>query len=116
MEETTIKLRPNGDAPSGSRYALGAKGGRVASAWQHMWDRLSRTQWMDGVDLAMETATLTGLKYNTLAVHLQRMAAEGFLEYEIRLVDVPVERVFNGKVSKFIAPRRHAHYRIKEAA
>lgn len=116
MEETTIKLRPNGDAPSGTRYALGAKGGKVAQAWQHMWDRLSTVQWMDGVNLAADTAELTGLKYSTLAVHLQRMAAEGFLEYEIRLVDVQVERNFRGKVSRFTAPRRHAHYRIKEAA
>lgn len=100
--------RPNGDAPGGAAYRLGGKGGRVALAWQLIWDRLDATEARDATELADAIGSETGLKPVTLISHMHRMANEGHLIGEVRLVEVSVAR----GLSRFTARRRRTFYRI----
>jgi len=101
-------MRPNGVAPSTSRYRVGAKGGKVALAWQHVWDRLNSTDFKEGVALAQEAARTQDLKTDSVLAHLSRMAQEGILDREVRSVAVEVER----KGETFTSHRKRTFYRI----
>lgn len=99
----------NGIAPSVGRYKVGAKGGRVALAFQEVWDSLSRTEFRDAVLLAEKIAPKHRIKPISLMTHMAMIAKEGFLETEVRKIATDVER--GGRT--FTASRRHTHYRIK---
>lgn len=88
----TTQTRPNGIAPSTTRYKVGAKGGRVAQAWQHIWDQLDRTTYRDSKVLADEAARRFQIKPISIISHLHRMAAEGILEGKALQVDAVVTR------------------------
>jgi hypothetical protein len=99
----------NGIAPSVGRYKVGAKGGRVALAFQEVWDNLSRTEFRDVVVLAEKIASKHQIKPISLMTHMAMIAKEGFLETQVRQIPTEVERA--GRT--FTASRRHTHYRIK---
>ena len=104
--------RPNGIAPSTSHFRSGAKGGKVALAWQYVWDRLDHTEFKEAVPLAEEAAEKYGIKPDSVLGHLHLMATEGFLERRKKMVEVEVERpagVF------FTSSRKRTFYRIKKA-
>lgn len=104
---------PNGTAPAGTRYKLGGKGGKVAQAWQYVWDRLT-TEFQDGKELAAEAAEAHGIAEISVLAHLHRMAAEGIVDHEKRKVIVDVTRTSKaGKISTFPAERTRTHYRLK---
>lgn len=105
---TTI-TRPNGLAPvTSGNYKLGAKGGRMAEAWQHVWDQLSRTDWAGGLELAYDAAAKFDLKPVSVSEMLCRMRASGVIEQ--KLITKPTEYVRRGK--PFTAKRARVHYRI----
>jgi hypothetical protein len=110
MTETTA--RPNGAAPEGDRFRMGARGGRTGQAWQYVWDRLDRVEYRDGVELAHEAADHYGLKYTSVASHLRLAVREGYLATENREVTVPVVKhgveKLGSRVRTFyrIGPRR----------
>lgn len=103
-----MKTRPNGIAPSTSRYRVGAKGGKVAQAWQFVWDRLNHTDFQDGTMLAQEAAAKYEIKPASVMAHMYRLADEGILEHELR--QVPTEVVRAGQTMQ--ATRARRHYRI----
>jgi hypothetical protein len=108
----TVSTHPNGTAPAGTRYKLGGKGGKVAQAWQYVWDRLT-TEWQDGKELAAEAADTFQIAEISVLAHLHRMAAEGLVDHEKRDVIVEVTRTSKaGKVSTFPAQRTRTHYRL----
>lgn len=110
----TVSTHPNGLAPAGSKYKLGGKGGKVALAWQHVWDRLT-TEWQDGKILAAEAADRYGIREISVLAHLHRMAAEGLIDHEKITTEVPVTRTSKtGKVSNFPAKRTRTHYRLNQ--
>jgi DNA-binding transcriptional regulator PaaX len=111
----TVSTHPNGQAPAGSKYKLGGKGGKVALAWQHVWDRLTN-EWQDGKVLAAEAAEAHGIQEISVLAHLHRMAAEGLIDHEKRKTHVPVTRTHktSGKVSTFTAERERTHYRLNQ--
>jgi hypothetical protein len=81
METTT---RPNGTAPlDAGTYKLGAKGGRMASAWQHVWDRLDRTEYRGALELAQAAAQAYDLKSVSVSEMLCRMRAAGVIEQKM---------------------------------
>ena len=105
---TTI-LRPNGVAPVESgNYKLGAKGGRMAGAWQFIWDRLSHTEWKGSLELSRDAAAMFDLKPVSVSEMLCRMRSSGVLEQA--MIEKPTEYVRYGK--PFTASRRRVHYRI----
>jgi len=106
---TTTAL-PNGTAPAGDKYKIGAKGGKVGQAWQHVWNELSATEYQDGVALAEQAAKEVGIRPVSVISHLHRMAHEGYLEVEVRQVDTTVRK--GGK--EYPAKRRRSHYRIAQ--
>lgn len=83
---------PNGVAPTGQQYKIGAKGGKVGLAWQQIWDRLGRENYQDAVELSQETANRVGIKSVSIMSHLHRMAAEGLLDSTVRYSDVMVTK------------------------
>lgn len=87
----------------------GGKGGRMAKAWQHVWDMLRASEPQDATVLAEAAAQATGLKAVSVISHLHRMANEGFIVGEVRTVEVPVTR----KGTVFPAKRNRTFYRIK---
>ena len=101
---------PNGKAPAGDKYKIGAKGGKVGQAWQYVWDRLSREDYADGVALAVEAAEKVGIQPVSVISHLHRMAHEGYLDTDVRPVDTKVQKF--GK--EYVAKRNRTHYRIAE--
>lgn len=101
-------VRPNGVAPSSSRYKVGAKGGDVARAWQYIWDRLDRHTFKDGQTLAAEAGRVFHLMPISIMSHLHRMAQEGILETEVKPAQTVVLR--GGK--EHDATRRRTHFRI----
>lgn len=109
----TVSTHPNGTAPDGVRYKLGAKGGKVAQAWQHIWDRLTG-EWQDGKVLAAEAADAHAIAEISVLAHLHRMAAEGLIDHEKQDVIVEVTRLSKktGKTSNFPAKRTRTHYRL----
>lgn len=102
-------MRPNGIAPSTSRFRSGAKGGKVARAWQHVWDQLDRTEFKEAVPLAWAAADKFDLKPSSVLAHLHLMASEGILERKQDTVAVQVERPA-GKF--FTSTRNRTFYRI----
>jgi DNA-binding PadR family transcriptional regulator len=102
---------PNGEAPTAGAYKLGGKGGKVAQAWQFIWDRLDRTEYRDGTQLAEQAAVEFRILPQSIISHLHRMAKEGHLETEVRPVNT---RVFRGG-REFDSKRKRTHYRIKVA-
>lgn len=105
-----MTIRPNGTAPSSTRYKVGAKGGDVARAWQYIWDRLDRTEYRDGTQLSEQAGRIFHLKPISIQSHLHRMASEGVLETEIRPADTTVTR--GGKTHA--ATRKRTHFRIAQ--
>lgn len=76
-------LHPNGIAPIPEGYRNnGAKGGKVAQAWQHVWDRLSRTEYRDGVQLAEEAARALDIQAASVRAVIHRAAQAGLLAAE----------------------------------
>jgi hypothetical protein len=107
MNVTTT--RPNGDAPTDTgAYKLGAKGGKMAQAWQYVWDRLDRRTWADGMQISREAAEAYGLKPVSISEMLCRMRASGVIEQEMINAPTPYHR----KGVDFISNRRRVHYRI----
>lgn len=107
--ETVIK-RPNGDAPAvgprGTR--LGVRDGKVGQGWQLFWDALSRTEYVQGQDLAEKIAGRLGIKATSIMAQVHRMAQDGYLERDHRKVDITMSR--GGKT--FPAQRSRTFYRI----
>lgn len=103
--------RPNGVAPSTSRYAVGAKGGHVARAWQWIWDRLDHTTFKEGQALADEAARVFHILPISIMSHLHRMAKEGVLQTEVRPTETTVKRA--GK--EHTATRKRTYFRIASA-
>jgi hypothetical protein len=101
--------RPNGDAPlDAGTYKLGAKGGRMAQAWQYVWDHLSRTEWTDGMKISHKAADAHDLKPVSISEMLCRMRAAGVIEQEM----IPAPTDYNRKGVHFTANRKRVHYRI----
>src|SRR5690242_9845836 len=98
---------PNGTAPVPAHGNKGNKGGRVALAWQDAWNELG--EWQNGRVLAEKVAPAHDVKPVSLITHIIRMAKEGHLEVDYRLVTQTVERY--GK--EFESRRRVGFYRIK---
>jgi predicted ArsR family transcriptional regulator len=103
--------RPNGIAPSTSRFRSGAKGGKVARAWQHVWDQLDHTEFKEAVPMAWAAAEKFGLQPASVLAHLHLMAAEGILERKQDTVEVQVERP---KGVFFTSTRNRTFYRIAQ--
>jgi len=114
-----METLPNGKAPTpplteGSRtYQQGAKGGKVSTAWQWMWDNLSKTEYTEGRELAERAAARFELKQSTMLAQLSRMARARVLEVELRSLPIQVQRTVNGKQSSYPSRQKHAFYRIK---
>jgi hypothetical protein len=102
------KTRPNGIAPSSARFRLGGKGGRVAQAWQFVWDRLDHENFQDGTVLAALAAQKYDLKPDSVTAYMYRMAEEGILDHRLEQVQTEVFRA--GKTMQ--ATRARRHYRI----
>jgi hypothetical protein len=99
---------PNGIAPTeAGTYRLGAKGGRMAKAWQFIWDRFDGG-WKDGLKLAQEAAGEFDLKPISISEMLCRMRAAGVIEQE--MIEAPTQYVRGGKT--FFSNRKRVHYRI----
>lgn len=80
----TVITHPNGIAPTESgNYRLGAKGGRMAKAWQYIWDQFDGSNFKDGMQLANDAAAMFDLKPISVSGMLCRMAAAGALEQEM---------------------------------
>jgi len=99
---------PNGVAPTGTRYKIGAKGGKVGQAWQLIWDRLDHERYQDATELANDAAEVTGIKQVSIMSHLHRMAAEGLLDSTVQYADVMVTK--NGKT--YSATRKRSHVKL----
>jgi hypothetical protein len=106
MKTTT---RPNGIAPApAGRGVLGAKGGKVAQAWQYVWDGLHPTEYRDGVLLAEQAAAKLHIKTDSVRAVLHRAAAAGLIEGQSGHTTLRVERY--GKV--FQVKQARTFYRI----
>jgi hypothetical protein len=102
--------RPNGVAPIPSgTYHFGAKGGRMAQAWQYVWDRLDHTTFKNGQELADLAAKEFGVKRASVAEMLSRMRSTGVLEQEL----IPVPTIY-ARGAGYTANRPRVHYRIAE--
>ena len=99
---------PNGPAPEGDRFRMGARGGVTAQAWQYFWDRLDRHEFQDGTELAREAAERFGIKDTSVISHLRLAVREGWLDTENRWVEVPV--MWAGQET--MRRRRRTFYRI----
>ena len=103
-----IGSRPNGIAPLPSRGNKGNKGGRVARAWQEIWDSLDKHTWRDGYELADMVGRRHDLARVTVLSHLSLMASEGVLSRRHEYVQVRVQR----GSQEFDSMRKHTFYRI----
>jgi hypothetical protein len=105
----TITTRPNGIAPIDvGAYRIGGKGGRMAQAWQSVWDKLDKHTWHDGMQLANEAAAAHDLKPVSVREFLCRMRAAGVIEQ--KMIEAPT--VYVRKGVEFTASRPRVHYRI----
>jgi len=108
--------RPNGDAPTqvlladGRDIKLGGKGGRLALAWQHVWDRLDREDWKSARDLAESAAEQYDLKRTSVTEMLCRMAVSGVLEQKM----IPLPTVYHRGGQDIVMNRKRVHYRIAD--
>lgn len=105
-----MKRHPNGIAPTVAHGNKGNKGGAVAQAWQYVWDRLSTTEYVDAVGLAIEAGKIFTIQPESVRAHMYAMVREGVLEAQNTYVQTSVTR--NGKT--FPARRKRAFYRIAE--
>lgn len=106
----TNMTMPNGVAPAGDRYKIGAKGGKVAQAWQYVWDRLDAVEYKDAVALADEAAKAAGVMRVSVMSHLHRMAQEGVLDTRTLYGDTTVTK--GGKT--YAARRKRMHVRLPD--
>lgn len=114
----TVTL-PNGLAPnvlnwSGAKtgtFRLGAKGGRMAAAWQDAWNGLSRTEWTRADVLADQVSRAHDIKPTTIKELFSRMRAQGVLEQKM----IPVPTTY-ARGKGYTANRPRVHYRIKQEA
>jgi len=114
-----VKDRPNGEAPLPKVGNNGNKGGKVARAWQHVWDQLSHTEPREAIELAVEAGERFELAPNSVLAHMHRMAHDGFLAVSHRKVPTTVQReveLKDGtvKVVSFNASRNRTFYTIAE--
>lgn len=80
----TTTTYPNGIAPvNAGNYQLGAKGGRMAQAWQYVWNRLNTHSWTDGMQISRDAAAEFNLKPVSVSEMLCRMRAAGVIEQEM---------------------------------
>jgi len=113
MQTTT---QPNGAAPTkvlladGRDITLGGKGGRLALAWQHVWDRLDRTEWKSARDLAESAAEEYDLKRISVTEMLCRMATSGVLEQKM----IPLPTTYHRGGKDIVMQRPRVHYRIAD--
>ncbi len=104
-----LTAHPNGIAPlPAGNYRFGAKGGRMAQAWQFVWDRLDRATWVSGQELADKAAAAFDLKPVSVTEMLSRMRGTGVLEQ--KMVPLLTEYLRYGK--PYVAYRPRVHYRI----
>jgi hypothetical protein len=104
-----VTTRPNGTAPTTSgNYRLGGKGGKMAQAWQHIWDQLSETEWRGSLELAHDAATRFDLKQVSVSEMLCRMRASGVIEQTM----LPRETSYLRKGKPYTSNRPRVHYRI----
>jgi len=115
-----VTERPNGPAPlpdipgrDGRTYTRGAKNGRVAQAWEWMWDNLSVSEYTEGREVAQRASARFDLKPASLMTHLSNMVAADVLEVEYRKMPCRVVRTIHGKESAFTFQQKCAFYRIK---
>jgi hypothetical protein len=115
-----METLPNGVAPmpnlviGGRPYRVGAKGGRVAQAWQWMWDNMSPTEYTEGRELAERAAARFDLMQSSLLTHLSRMVRDGKIEVDYRYMPFQARRLkANGEMSTFTTRQKCAFYRIK---
>jgi len=100
---------PNGIAPvDRGTYRLGGKGGRMAQAWQYVWDRLDRDRWYGSMELSRDAAQAFGLKPVSVSEMLGKMRAAGVIEQT--MIVAPTRYTRKGKT--FDAARARVHYRI----
>lgn len=109
---------PNGTAPSAVAGNKGNKGGRVAQAWQYVWDNLSATEWTGGQEIAARAAARFDLKPTSVLTHIIRMAGENALEVRYEKLPREATRVLKAKdgtikLSTYTTHQRCAFYRIK---
>lgn len=122
---TVTTTHPNGIAPVDSgTYQLGAKGGRMARAWQYVWDRLDRKHYVGAMELAHDAAREFDLKPVSVSEMLCRMRAAGVIEQtwaqeptvylrkRQRRADESDEDYTNVEAREFTAMRSRVHYRI----
>lgn len=102
------KTMPNGAAPTGNKYRIGAKGGKVGQAWQMIWNRLDRETYQDARALAEWAGDETGVKPVSIMSHIHRMAADGILDTRVIYSDVMVHKF--GK--EYPSRRKRTHIRI----
>lgn len=101
-------IRTKGPNPSGS-FRMGAKGGRMAQAWQYIWDRLSAVDFKPASALAQEAAQAFDLKPVSVTEMLCRMRSTGVLEQSM----IPVKTTYQrGSGKPYTAMRPSVHYRI----
>jgi len=107
-----VTTHPNGIAPThAGTYTLGAKGGRMAKAWQFIWDKLG-DEFADGLRLANQAAAEFDLKPLTVSEMLCRMRRAGVIEQS--MIAAPTEYIRGGKV--YTSQRKRVHYRINRDA
>lgn len=104
----TTDTLPNGPAPAGDLFHMGARGGKTGQAWQYVWDRLDSADFRDGTELAREAAAAVGIKDISVLAHLRLAVREQWLETDNRFVPVEVTR--HG--TTFRANRLRTFYRI----
>jgi len=102
------KTMPNGAAPTGHSYKIGAKGGKVGQAWQMIWDRLDHETYQDARELAEWAGDKTGVKAVSIMSHIHRMAADGILDTRVSYSDVTVHKFGREYPSR----RKRTHIRI----
>jgi hypothetical protein len=104
------KTMPNGAAPTGTSYNIGAKGGKVGQAWQMIWDRLDHDTYTDARDLADWAADKVGIRSVSLMSHIHRMAKEGVLDSTTAYADVTVHKFGREYASR----RKRTHIRLPQ--
>lgn len=105
-----MKTLPNGAAPTGNSYKIGAKGGKVAQAWQIIWNQLDHETFQDARVLADAAGKKLGIQTVSIMSHLHRMAAEGHLDSTAKAVDVQVHKA--GR--EFPSRRKRLHIRLPQ--
>lgn len=103
---------PNGLAPTGDKFAMGARQGETARAWQRAWDLMSRTEYLDGIELSEQATEGLNVQAVSLHTHLRLAAREGWLETDTRWVDATFVRYGKTHAGR----RKRTFYRIGSRA